>query len=106
MVVNSKTNRKKALDFLAKRPYRSPSALYDALEQVALDSSIDTVLIVSDGGSSAGKHQYPGHILDGFERMYLRTGLRIHCVLVTDSNKHEGFLRDLAAVSGGRMVKP
>jgi len=25
---------------------------------------------------------------------------------VTDSNKHEGFLRDLAAVSGGRMVKP
>lgn len=106
MVVNSKTNRKKALGFLAKRPYRSTSALYDALEQVALDSSIDTVLIVSDGGSSAGKHQYPGHILDGFERMYLRTGLRIHCVLVTDSNKHEGFLRDLAAVSGGRMVKP
>jgi len=106
MVVNSKTNRKKALDFLAKRPYRSTSALYDALEQVALDSSIDTVLIVSDGGSSAGKHQYPGHILDGFERMYLRTGLRIHCVLVTDSNKHESFLRDLATVSGGRMIRP
>jgi hypothetical protein len=73
---------------------------------VALDLSIDTVLIVSDGGSSAGKHQYSNHILDGFERMYLRTGLRVHCVLVTDSNKHERFLRDLAAISGGKMSKP
>jgi hypothetical protein len=106
LVVNSHTNRKKALGFLAKRPYRSASALYDALEQVALDPRIDTVLIVSDGGSSTGKHFYTGHILDGFERMYLRTGLRIHCVLVTDNTKREGFLRDLAAASGGRMVKP
>ena len=106
MLSNSMKNRKKALDFLAKRPYRSTSALYDALEQVVLDTSVDTVLIVSDGGSSAGKHQYPGHILDSFERLYLRTGLRVHCVLVTDSNKHEGFLRDLATVTGGRMVRP
>lgn len=106
MVPNSKKNRKKALVFLAKRPYRSTSALYDALEQAAADPSIDTVLLVSDGGSSAGKHQYPGHILDAFERMHLRTGLRIHCVLVTDSNKHQSFLTDLAAASGGRMVKP
>ncbi|MDP6963143.1 MAG: hypothetical protein QGF46_03150, partial [Planctomycetota bacterium] len=70
------------------------------------DPIIDTVLLVSDGGSSAGKHQYSGHLLDAVERLYLQTGVRIHCVLVTDSNKHQQFLTNIASISGGRMVRP
>ncbi|MBC8370733.1 MAG: hypothetical protein H8E25_12115 [Planctomycetes bacterium] len=106
MMANSSKNRAKALKFLKSRSYRSTSALFDALEAAALNPGIDTVLLVSDGGSSAGKHQYPGHTLEAYKRLYLRTGLRVHSVLVTDSNKHAGFLSNLSAISGGRMVQP
>ena len=68
--------------------------------------STDTILIVSDGGSSAGKHQYSSHLLDATKRLIERTGVRIHCVLVTKSKKHQKFLADLAAISDGKIVSP
>ena len=102
----SPSNRTKGLKFLQSRAYRSTSALYDALELVQEDPLLDTIVLISDGGSSAGLHQYPGHILDSAARLHRRTGVRIHTVLVTDSKKHEKFMRDLAAATGGRMVVP
>lgn len=102
----SKANRGKAVKFLESRPYRSTSALYDALEKATSDPLVDTLILVSDGGSSAGKHQYSGHLLDSAKRLHRRTGVRIHTVLVTDSTKHEPFMRELAETTGGRMVRP
>ena len=67
---------------------------------------VDTIVVISDGGSSAGKHQYNGHILDGASRLFERSGVRIHTVLVTDSTKHEKFMKELASLTGGRMAVP
>jgi Mg-chelatase subunit ChlD len=106
MVPANKSNSAKAIKFVNSRPYRSTSALYDALEQVQADPMVDTIVVISDGGSSAGKHQYYGHILDAAERLFQRTGVRIHTVLVTDSTKHEKFMRNLAETTGGRMTVP
>ena len=105
-VSNSSRNQKKAKEFLGKRPYQSTSALFDSLVEATSDPSTDTILIVSDGGSSAGKHQYSGHLLDATKRLVERTGVRIHCVLVTNNKKHQKFLTDLAAVSDGKIVSP
>lgn len=102
----TKGNRAKAVKFLQSRPYRSTSALLDALEAATADPLVDTLILVSDGGSSAGKHQYSGHLLDSIQRLHERTGVRIHSVLVTDSTKHEKFMRELAEMTGGRMVRP
>lgn len=102
----SKGNRAKAVKFLQSRPYRSTSALLDALEAATADPLVDTIILVSDGGSSAGKHQYSGHLLDSVRRLHRRTGVRIHSVLVTDSTKHEKFMREAAELTGGRMVRP
>lgn len=102
----NKANRAKAVKFLESRPYRSTSALFDALEAATSDPHVDTLILVSDGGSSAGKHQYSGHLLDSARRLHQRTGVRIHTVLVTDSTKHEAFMRELAETTGGRMVRP
>jgi len=102
----SASNRAKLLKFLRSRPYQSTSALYDALEAVQQDPEIDTILLISDGGSSAGKHQYDGHVLDAALRLHRRTGVRVDCILVTDSDRHADLLRDLAAGTGGSMGKP
>jgi hypothetical protein len=102
----NKSNRAKAVKFLESRPYRSTSALYDALETATKNPEVDTLILVSDGGSSAGKHQYSGHLLDSARRLHHRTGVRIHTVLVTDSTKHESFMRELAETTGGRMARP
>jgi hypothetical protein len=102
----SSGNRDRIAGFLRGRDYRSTSALYDALEAVQMDPSIDTILLISDGGSSAGRHQYDGHVLDSALRLHRRTGVRIDAILVTDSDRHAELLRDLAAGTGGRMVKP
>ena len=106
MMPANKGNAAKALKFLHSRPFKSTSALYDALEQVQQDPMVDTIVVISDGGSSAGKHQYNGHILDGASRLYERSGVRIHTVLVTDSTKHEKFMKELASLTGGRMTVP
>lgn len=102
----TKGNRAKAVKFLQSRSYRHTSALLDALEAATADPLVDTLILVSDGGSSAGKHQYSGHLLDSARRLHLDTGVRIHSVLVTDSTKHEKFMRELAEMTGGRMVRP
>jgi len=102
----SKSNRAKAVKFLNGRPYRGTSALIDALEAATADPLVDTIILVSDGGSSAGKHQYNGHMLDSARRLHQRTGVRIHSVLVTDSDKHEKFMKTLAESTGGRMIRP
>ncbi|MCP4093491.1 MAG: VWA domain-containing protein [Planctomycetes bacterium] len=106
MMPANKGNAAKALKFLNSRPFKSTSALYDALEQVQQDPMVDTIVVISDGGSSAGKHQYNGHILDGASRLFERSGVRIHTVLVTDSTKHEKFMKELASLTGGRMAVP
>ena len=106
MMPANKSNSAKAMKFVNSRAFRSTSALYDALEQVQQDPMVDTIVVISDGGSSAGKHQYGGHILDASERLFQRTGVRIHTVLVTDSTKHEKFMRNLAETTGGRMTVP
>ena len=102
----TKGNRAKAVKFLDGRPYQGTSALLDALEAATEDPLVDTIILVSDGGSSAGKHQYSGHLLDSAARLHQRTGVRIHSVLVTDSDKHEKFMKTLAESTGGRMIRP
>jgi len=102
----TKSNRAKAVKFLSGRPYRGTSALLDALEAATEDPLVDTIILVSDGGSSAGKHQYSGHLLDSAARLHQRTGVRIHTVLVTDSDRHEEFMKTLAESTGGRMIRP
>jgi Mg-chelatase subunit ChlD len=106
MMPANKANGAKALKFLESRPFKSTSALFDALEQVQEDPMVDTIVVISDGGSSAGKHQYGGHILDAAARLYARSGVRIHTVLVTESTRHEKFMRNLAAATGGKMIIP
>ncbi|MDA1258984.1 MAG: hypothetical protein O3A20_00015 [Planctomycetota bacterium] len=105
MPVN-RSNREKAMDFLRNRSYRSTSSVVEALEAAMSDPDIDTVVLVGDGGSSSGAHQFDGHLLDAAKRLYARHGVRIHTVLVTDSTRHEKLMKDLAEVTGGTMVKP
>ncbi len=106
LVPVSMKNRKKAMRFLRSREYMHTSALLDALEVAASDPLVDTLLLVSDGGSSAGKHQHSQFILDAVHQLHQRTGVRIHTILVTDSAKHARFMKQLAESTGGRMVRP
>ena len=92
--------------FLRSREYMHTSALLDALELAANDPLVDSVLLVSDGGSSAGKHQHSQFILEAVEQLHQQTGIRIHTILVTDSAKHAKFMKQLAESTGGKMVRP
>jgi len=103
---NTAKNRKKALALLDKREFRSTSALYDALLDIQDNWEADTILLIGDGGSSAGTHQYPGHMLSGIEVEYARSGVRIHTICTTSQKSKLSFMRKLAAVSGGTMVQP
>jgi hypothetical protein len=105
MPVN-RANREKAMDFLRQRAFRSTSSVVEALEAAMSDPDVDTMVFVGDGGSSSGAHQFDGHVLDAAKRLYARHGVRIHTVLVTDSTRHEKLMNDLAAATGGRMVRP
>lgn len=100
-----RSNREKAMEFLRRREYRSTSSVVEALEAASLDPEVDTIVFVGDGGSSSGAHQLDAHVLDAARRLYARQGVRIHAVLVTDSTRHQRLMEDLAAATGGRMVR-
>ncbi|HJM39923.1 MAG TPA: hypothetical protein QGG59_07400, partial [Planctomycetota bacterium] len=65
----------------------------------------DTIVLIGDGGSSWGKHQYPGHLLEGLQLLQTRYGTRIHCVAIGKAAKVR-FLSSLSELSGGTMVEP
>lgn len=106
LVKNTDKNRKKALALLERRNFRSTSSLYDALRDIQREWGADTILLIGDGGSSSGTHQYPGHMLSGLKTEYSRSGVRIHTVCTTSNNTKLRFMRKLAAISGGTMVQP
>lgn len=100
-----KRNIEDAVDFLRRREYKSRSSLVEALKAATADPRFDTVVLISDGGSSDGLHQHPEHMLEAARHLHEGTGLRIHTVLVTDSDKHERFMRELAEATGGRAIR-
>ncbi len=102
----TRAHRQEAEEFLRGRSYRSTSAVVEALEAAMLDPAIDTLLLVGDGGSSAGLHAYDEHVLAAAVRLHRRHGVRIHTVLVTDNEAHADLMQALAAATGGRMVRP
>ena len=95
-----------AEDFLRRRAYRGTSALHEALEAAAAtEGGADTVVLITDGGSSAGLHARPDYLLEAAARLHAETGLRIHTVQITGSERHGRFLRELAEQTGGRAVR-
>jgi hypothetical protein len=100
-----KRNIEDAVDFLRRREYKSRSSLVEALQAAAADPRFDTVVLISDGGSSDGLHQHPEHMLEAARHLHAGTGLRIHTILITDSKKHERFMRELAEATGGRATR-
>jgi len=102
---NSK-NRAKALKYVKNFDYGPASAMYDALLDAQSDQQLDTLIFVSDGGGSWGSFAYQAHMLDGLERAFQRSGVRIHCVCVGKNSRHARFMESLAALTGGTMIRP
>jgi len=67
---------------------------------------VDTILLVSDGGSSSGLHQYSEHMLETLLAEHDRTGVRIHGICVGPDDRKAAFMRKLAESTGGRVVRP
>ena len=103
---NSPQARKQALSFLRKSQFRGTSALVDALIWAQHLEGVDTILLVSDGGSSSGLHQYSEHMLEALIAEYERTGVRIHGICVGPDKRKAAFMGKLAESTGGRVVKP
>ncbi|MDP6940831.1 MAG: hypothetical protein QGH51_02285 [Planctomycetota bacterium] len=103
---NIKKNRTEAIEFIERCTFQSRSALYDALTELQDNWGADTIVLIGDGGSSNGTHQYTGHILAGLKKRHPRTGVRIHTVAVGASGALLNFMRYLATDSGGTMVEP
>lgn len=101
-----KSGRLQAVRYLEQYGYGGTSALYDVLVWVMNHSGMDTVLLVSDGGSSSGRHHQARAIRDGLRREYARTGVRIHGICVSSDSSKIRLLADLAGVTGGRAVAP
>jgi len=98
-------NREQAVLWLRDYDFGGPSALVEALQAAQADPAVDTLVLISDGGSSAGMHQYAGHMLEALAREHRRSGVRIHCVCVGTEKTKQRFLEQLAAATGGRMVR-
>jgi len=106
LVSNKKRNRAEAVDHLRRREFSSGSALLNVCKEVQLEWGADTLVLIGDGGSSSGTHQYVGHLLDEFQRLHIETGIKIHTVAIGAKGSRLRFLRDLAKLSGGTMVEP
>lgn len=102
---NSKRNRKRAVDFIGKRPFSGASSLYDTLIEIQNDPGVDTIVYIGDGGGSWGLHAYAGHMLVGLEREFARTGVRVHAICIGSDKPKTRFLEDLAEMTGGRTVR-
>jgi len=98
--------RSKAQAFLQAWDFSSTSALFDALVEAQEAPEVDTILLISDGGSSSGSHQFAGHMLERLGQEYRRTGVRIHTVCVGTDRPKIKFLQDLARLTGGRSLTP
>ena len=102
---NSSKNKEKALELIDRCEFSQASALFDAMESLQTGWNADTIVLIGDGGSSWGKHQYPGHLLEGLQLLQTRYGTRIHCVAIGKAAKVR-FLSSLSELSGGTMVEP
>ncbi|MBT3340061.1 MAG: VWA domain-containing protein [Planctomycetes bacterium] len=87
--------------------YNSASALVEALRLAQSDASVDTIVLIGDGGSTRGMHgDYNRHIVAENFREHLRSGVRLHCIALTQSSRKQGFMRLLAEQTSGRLVIP
>ncbi len=98
--------RAKAQGFLQSWDYSSTSALFDALVEAQEKPEVDTIVLITDGGSSSGSHQFAGHMLERLGQEYLRTGVRIHTICVGTDRPKIKFLQDLARLTGGLSLSP
>lgn len=101
----SKKNREKAIAFVRRFDFGPASAMYDVLLAAQTDPQIDTLVFVSDGGGSWGSFAYPGHMLDGLNLAYERSGVRIHTICVGKSRNKARFMTQLAEITSGRMER-
>ncbi|HEX9793436.1 MAG TPA: vWA domain-containing protein [Planctomycetota bacterium] len=104
LVAPRRGNRERALQRIRKHDFVGTSALADALLAAQEVEGVDTLVLISDGGSSAGRHHRPEFLLQAARRAHERTGVRIHCIGVAPRPRNQRFLEQLAALTGGRMV--
>ncbi len=103
---NGAQTKKQAVAFLRKSDFKGTSSLVDVLLWAQNLEGVDTILLVSDGGSSSGLHQYSEHMLDTLLAEHERTGVRIHGICVGPDDRKASFMRKLAESTGGRVVRP
>ncbi len=103
---NGAQTKKQAVAFLRKSDFRGTSSLVDVLLWAQNLEGVDTILLVSDGGSSSGRHQYSEHMLDTLLAEHERMGVRIHGICVGPDDRKASFMRKLAESTGGRVVRP
>lgn len=95
-----------ALAFLRAAPPRGRTNIYDALDMALGMKGLDTVVLLSDGGPSAGQYEFFSRI-----RHHLRWRNRlklaaINSVSLGSSKGANNFLRQLAEDSGGESFEP
>ena len=106
-VPNRKRAREEAFTMLNRCDFRERSCLHDALLEAMRRSGADTIVLIGDGGSTEGIHQFSGHILDGIRREFALRGTRIHTIgLGAEKAGRKTLMRDLASSTGGIMLLP
>ncbi len=104
---NKKRAREDAFSLLNRWSFRERSCLHDALLEAMRRKGADTIVLIGDGGSTEGIHQYAGHILDGIRREYASRGTRIHTIgLGAEKAGRKTLMRELATSTGGIMLIP
>jgi hypothetical protein len=103
----TRSARAGAIKFLHKRAPDGRTNLYDSLELALTDPSADTLVVVTDGAPSEGRHSTRSSILDGVARLNRYRLARIHTVEVGARNtspRWRGFMQQLAEAAGGSYL--
>ncbi len=98
----SPRTREALKSFLARQAADGSTNLYNGLERGLLTSGVETVVLLSDGAPTHGKHVQTPKILQAVRSLNAKRGIEVHCVAI---GGHSELLRRLAAENGGEYVR-
>jgi HEAT repeat protein len=104
LVPATPANRDRAARFFEQRAERGPGAFWEAAMLALADPDVDTLVVLSDGAPTGGRH----HRLELIVALYLEGDLTrkvaVDSILVDPARKAERTWRELALRTGGRSI--
>lgn len=99
-----KRNNQRAVAFLKKAKSKGNKNIWQALESVLDDPTIDTVFLLSSGEPEVGLYVHHNRVVDHMQVRNRHRKVVVHSVAYTDSEWCQDQLRFIALGTGGRFV--